>query len=126
MSAFSLDDLKVTLPLKAHSVPVPQFGAGKEAFVAELSMNEREQRVDAWWEQYKSETKKEDTIGFKAWVIAACLCDSDRNFLCRDAMEVSRTSLEFGKLGTIGAVLYMKAMEVNSMSAAEAEELEKN
>jgi hypothetical protein len=46
------------LPLKAHSVPVPDFGAGKEAFVAELSMNEREQRIEAWWEEFKKETKR--------------------------------------------------------------------
>jgi hypothetical protein len=70
--------------------------------------------------------QKEDGIGFKAWVVSACLCDANRNFLCRDAMEVSRTALTFGQLGTVGAVLYFKAMEVNSMSAAEAQELEKN
>ncbi len=125
MSAFSLDDIK-ELPLKAHAVPVPEFGAGKQAFVAELAMDEREERITSWWQDYKKQTNKTDEIGTNAWVLTACLCDESRKFLCGDAMEVARESKKFGKLGAVSMRLFSKAMEVNSISAAAIEELEKN
>ncbi len=126
MSAFSLDDLKTTLPLNAHRVDVPEFGAGKVAYVAELAMNEREERIEAWWNAYKKETAKQDDIGQNAWILAACLCDESRNLLCDSPTSLSQTAIKFGVLGTVAARLLLKAMEVNSISATAAKELEKN
>ncbi len=127
MSAFSLEDLaKADLPLKAHRVDVPEFGKDKVAYVAGLGMNEREQRITAWWQDYKKDTKKQDEIGSNSWIIAACLCDENRVFLCDDAMAVSRAALKFGELGPVSMRLFAKAMDVNGLSAAAIEELEKN
>lgn len=125
MSAFTLEDLK-ELPLKAHRVDVPEFGKDKVAYVAELAMDEREERITAWWDEYKKETKKTDDIGSNSWILTACLCDENRVFVCNDAMEVARASQKFGKLGPVSMRLFSKAMEVNALSAAAVEELEKN
>lgn len=126
MPAFSLEDLEKPLPLKAHRVDVPEFGEGKLAYVAELAMDEREERITGWWQEYKKQTGKTDETGTNSWVLTACLCDENRKFLCDDAMEVARASQKFGKLGPVSMRLFAKAMEVNSMSAAAVEELEKN
>jgi hypothetical protein len=121
---FTLEDLKTQLPLVAHKVPLPEFG--KDAYVAELAMDERELRITAWWQEFKAATKKQDEIGSNSWIAAACLCDEKRAFLCGDAMELSRTAQALGKLGTATARLFAKAMEVNAIGPAAIEELEKN
>jgi hypothetical protein len=127
VSALTLEELlKPDLPLKAHPVPLPERGNGSTAFVAELSMDEREERVTKGWQSYLASTKKTDGIGETSWIAAACLCDSDRNFLCSDAMAIARAAQQLGQRGTVTFRLYSKAMQINSLSQAEVEELEKN
>jgi hypothetical protein len=132
VSALTLDDIsKARLPLKVHSVAVPEFGSNgdgkpKEAFIAELSADERDSRIELAWNQYKRETAKQDNGGATAWMAAACLCDDSRNFLCPDPMTIARTAIELGKLGKVTVRLSSKALEVNGLGAADIEALEKN
>lgn len=126
MSLTLEDLLKVQLPLKAHAVEMPEYGAGAKAYVAELSMDEREERITHGWQEYKAGTKKTDDIGQNSFIAAACLCDENRNFLCGDAMAIARAAQTLGGFGNVSARLYAKAMTINSLSPPDVEELEKN
>jgi hypothetical protein len=123
----SLEELtKKELSLKAHAVDMPEYGDGAKAFVAELSMNEREERITQGWQEYKAGTKKTDDIGSTSWLAAACLCDEQRNFLCGDAMAIARAALDLGKKGNVTCRLINMAQKVNSIDPKDLEELEKN
>lgn len=138
-----LEKLKTLPPVKAHCVPVPELGG--EAWVAELTADERDLRLEIGWDEHKKAVALErkarglangsgqhspvddSNVGLRAWVVAACLCDESRNFLCKDVIAISQTCEALGALHS-GPVtrLFAKAQEVNGVSAEQLEAIEKN
>lgn len=143
MQLIDIERLKTLPPVKAHSVPVPELDG--ECFVAELTADEKDLRIDIGWTEHKkardAEKAKaglanghgpapvvdETNVGLTSWIAAACLCDANREFLCKDLVAISQTCEAFGKQrGPAIARIAAKAQEVNAVGAAELEAIEKN
>ena len=109
---------------QAHCVPVPEFGEGVEAWVAELTADERDERLDLPWTKRQEET---GGVGFRAYAVAACLCDSERKFLAGTTEEIESAA---GKLGNQNGRpitrLFDKAAAVNGLTPEAVEAIEKN
>lgn len=120
MSAFSLEDLQALsgsgLQLAVHSVPVGEWGEGKVAYIAELSADERDSRIDVAWHNYKSKNELDDNAHQRAWVAAACWCDSERNFVAATPAGIEAAAAKLGALkSTPVSRMYLKAVEVNGL-----------
>lgn len=125
MTALTLADLQNTPPLKAHSVPVPEFGPDKEVFVAELSAMEQEVRLGQWWINEQKRRGDDTNVGLRAFAVAACLCsDQRRIFLCADEKAVQSAAETLGNTDTKPvARMFAKVQDVNGL--VDEDELEK-
>lgn len=132
MSAvLSLDSLKKLAdgpPLQAHPVPVYEFGPSTIAWIAELSADERDERLEVPWLEHKEKIGQKSNIGFRAFAAAACWCSGqDRNFIAKDAKAIEEAAAQLGKLDSRPVTrMFAKAAEVNGLTAEAIEELEKN
>jgi hypothetical protein len=132
VSALTLEDIaKAKLPLASHSVPVPEFGQNgdgkpKEAFVAELSMDERDERLDWAGTNTRRKPAKRTMSARPPGLPRPASAIRAGNFLCGDVMAIARTAQSLGKFGNVAARLMAKAMEVNSIDPKTIEEMEKN
>lgn len=114
--------------LKAHPVPVYELKPAMIAWIAELSADERDSRLEIPWLAHKEATGQEDEAGFRAFVAAACLCSSeDRTFVAKDAKEIAEAAAMLGKQDSRPVTrLFIKAAELNGLTAAAQEAIEKN
>lgn len=126
MAALRLEDLNGA-HLKAYAVPVPEFGEGMEAWIAELTADERDRRLDIPWLKHKERSGQQDNAGFRAFAAAACWCDEARNFVAADEAAIVATAERLNsQLGSPVTRMFVKADEVNGLSESTVEELEKN
>ena len=128
MPALTLQDLNIAQSLKAHSVPVPEFGDGTVAWLAELTSDERDARLEVGWMEYQKQRGNESQIGFRAWAVAACLCSgADRKFLAQCSSDIIAAAMQLGPCsGKPVTRMFAKLQEVNGLGAEQAEALEKN
>ena len=125
MSALTLESFKTPLPVVAHSVPMPDFGNGSVAWVAELTAWERETRIEAPWRAMKEATGREG--GLRAFLVAACLCtDAGRTFMASEN-GVPDLADKLGELPLKTFDRLFKACErINGVGEEAQQELEKN
>ena len=113
--------------LGAHPVPVYEFAAGEIAFVAELSADERDSRLELSWVAFKERTGRDTNEHYRAWVAAACWCDASRVFVAKTADDIERVA---ELLGTQSAKpvtrMYAKAATLNALTDDDVEDLKKN
>lgn len=127
MSALTLEDLKAPLDLKAHAVPVPEFGDARKAYVAELTADERDARLEVAWLAYKEKTGQENNVHYRAWCAAACWCDEARVFVAHDPAGIESVAATLGKQDSKPVTrMFVKASEVNALTEEDIEDLEKN
>lgn len=130
MPALSLDTLKSlgdNPPLRCRPVPVPELGDGMVAWIAELSAYEKEQRLELPWLKHKESSGQDDQQGFRAFVVAACLCQSEqRDFVAATPAQVKQVADLLGKQGVAVARMYEKADQINAVGTEQVEEIEKN
>jgi len=124
---FTLDKLPPGVPVSAVSVPVPEWGEGMVAYIAELTADERDERMETWYPRRREAREQENNVGFRAYAVAATLCDAQRKFLAADEKAANDLA---DKLGPQNAVpvsrLFNKACELNGLLPEDVEELEKN
>lgn len=129
MSSLTLDFLKQQgPPLAAHQVQVPEFGPGVVAWIAELSADERDARMEATWLDYKKRTGQESNVGLRAFMAAACWCSGpEREFVAPTPEVIEEAALLLGKRDAKPVTrMFTKAQEVNGIGADAVDELEKN
>lgn len=128
MSVLSLDDLKdFAATLKAHAVPVPELGDGRVAYVAELTADERDSRLEVSWLAYKAKTGQENNVHYRAWCAAACWCNENREFVAKGGEGIEAVAATLGKLDSRPVTrMFIKASEVNALTEEDIEDLEKN
>ena len=141
MPVLDLERLKTLPPVAAHKVPIPELDG--EIYVAELTADERDLRIDIGWAEHKkardAEKKAkgllnghgsvvdESNVSLTSWIAAACLCDEQRQFMCGDLIEVSKGCEALATLkASVVQRIATKAQEVNAVGAAELEAIEKN
>ena len=115
-------------PLVAHPVPVYELGPGMIAWIAELSADERDARMEIPWLKHKEESGRDDNVGFRAFLVAACLCDSQaRTFVAKTPEEVGELAALLGQRDSRPITrMFVKAQEANGVGKDQVEELEKN
>lgn len=127
MTALTLDDLATIPPLKCEAVPVPEFGEGKVAWLAELTAHERDARIEVPFAAYKERVGQENNVDLKAFCVAACWCKSEaRDFVADDAKAIEAAAIKISKLGTVFTRLMPKVEQLNGLSEAEVKQIEKN
>lgn len=126
--SLTLDDLRGCPNLKVQSVPVPEIGEGKTAWIAELSADERDVRIDVPWGEYRERTENTTGEHFKAFAVAACLCATEaRDFLAADAAAIESAAAYLGKCGNKAVSrMFDVADKLNGFSHEEREAIEKN
>lgn len=129
-SVFTLESLakQAAVPLFAHPVPVYEFGAGMVAYIAELSADERDARLEIPWLKHKETNGQSGNEGFRAFAAAACWCNSQaRDFVAKDAAEIAAAAAKLGALDSKPVTrMFAKAAEVNGLTEEAIQELEKN
>lgn len=131
MSVFNLQKLGTLSTegpkLEAHPVPVYEFGAGEVAYIAELSADERDARLEVAWSEFKERTGKDTNAHYRAWVAAACWCDASRVFVAPSPEDIEGVA---GKLGVLSAKpvtrMFIKAADLNALTEDAVEDLKKN
>jgi hypothetical protein len=127
MPALRLDSLNGS-HLKAHAVPVPEFGEGLEAWIAELTADERDRRLEVPWLKFKEESGQEDNAGFRAFAAAACWCEGpERSFVAEDEAAIVAAAKRLGSQDSRPVTrMFAKAAEVNGLTEEATEAAEKN
>lgn len=125
MPALTLDCFKVPLPVFATEVKCPEFGEGSTAWIAELTAQERETRIEAPWRAMKKQSGTDG--GLRQFLVAACLCKgSDREFMVPET-GVPILAEQLGGL-PVKALdrLYFACERANGIDDKGQQELEKN
>lgn len=131
MSVFNLQKLENVAAagpkLEAHPVPVYEFGAGEVAYIAELSADERDSRLELSWMEYKTRTGHSSNEHYRAWVAAACWCDAARVFVAKEAADIERVAELLGKQSAKPVTrMFSKAADLNALTEEDVEDLKKN
>ena len=123
MAALKLEDLNGGGHLAVCSVPA---GEGREAWVAELSAYERDSRLDAQWLKYRETTGQDDEAGFRAFAVAACWCDPERQFIAKEPKDVASVAAKLQLQGAWVTRAFAKVDELNCITPAALESITKN
>ncbi len=119
-------NLDSELNLNVRIVPLPEFGEGVTACIAELTADEQDDRLWMPWNDYKDSTKQENNRGFRSFVVAATLCDEARKFSYTTS-QLEETALKLaGKSAKAVQRLYLAASQLNGLGDVEVEVIEKN
>ena len=73
-------NLDAEIDLNVRVVPVPELGAGATVCIGEMTADEQDDRLWKPWNDFKDSTKQENNRRFRSFVVAACMCDENRNF----------------------------------------------
>lgn len=114
----SVDDILKPSDLKAVKVSVPEWGG--EVYVAELTASERDAIETKWLEARDGESM----IGFRGYIVAACLCNAERELLFAEPGKVFR---QIGNKDARGVTrIFTAATELNGFTKSDQDELVKN
>lgn len=114
----SIDDILKPSALQAKKVAVPEWGG--DVYVAELRADERDQIETDWL----SARDGESMVGFRGYIVAACLCDPSRKLLFPDPASVFK---QIGAKDARGVTrIFTAACELNGFTKSDQEELVKN
>lgn len=128
-ATLTIDDLLKTeeTPLRAVSVPTPEWKWGSQVFVAELDATERDE-LEVGWSEYKAaKGSEENNVGFRAWCVAFCLCDDKRKLYCGNNDEVATLSDKIAKKNAkTTARIFNLISKLNGLTKADIDALEGN
>ncbi len=126
MRAFSLEDA-ATPDTDVNTVRV-KLSDDVFAYVREMTAQERDARIDKWWQSRIEQRKQEeaDTTGREAWMAAASLCNEDGTWMAADALCVNDLcdKLLAKKSSTVRLIL-IATQELNGIGKAQIEHIEK-
>lgn len=123
MPRFVLDMIPATPPVAAHPVQVPEFGDGVVAYVAELTADERDRRLEGPWQKHSEANGDGSMAGFRALAVAACLCDEQRQFLAATQQDIAAAAERLGKCDSRPITrLFVKAAEINGLTGGDDDE----
>lgn len=118
-------------PLNVVKVQLPEWdkepGQGTFAYVGQMNADERDERLEALWVARKKRREQTNQVGFRAWTVAACLCDQNRNWLAPAAEDIDKLADHLGKQNGVPiSRMFDHCCNLNKLLAEDIEELEKN
>lgn len=129
MKPFTIDCLAAKPTLQTVRVPVPEFGQDIYCYVAEMTADEQDARLGVLWGKRRKRLELDDgdNSGFRAFAVAACVCDEHRAWLAPNAADINDLC---DRLATTSAKaitrLYTVAAQLNGIGESQVEEIEKN
>lgn len=105
--------------LTPQNVPVPEWG-GDGYYVAQLTADQRDQ-CEVEWQALGGG----DVVGFRAFLVAYCLCDESNNRFYADNVGEAAKALGVKDARPVTR-LFDAAVKKNGFSDSDVEELEKN
>ncbi len=111
--------------LIAHAVSTPEWKEGSFVYVAELTADERDE-MEQGWIGYRSQHNgaDDDNVGFRAYTVAYCLCDANRQRLF--AGRESSAAVVIGQRnGKATARVFNTCSKINGLTKADIDALEK-
>ena len=127
--ALTLDILKGELPpLRCVAVVVDEFGDGTIAWMAELTAQERDERIEKPWREHCEETSDESNSGFRAFAVAGCWCHGeDRTFMAKGPAEIAEIAeVLVSRLSKPIARMFNVAASLNGLTQEELDGVKKN
>jgi hypothetical protein len=119
--------LQDTPKLQVAAVSVPEFGPAAIAYVAELSSDERDERLEIAWRKHQENRANASQVGFRAWAAAACWCNADRVFVCQDGKAIADAAAKLGGADSKPVTrMFAKVADLNALGEDQVAELEKN
>ena len=114
-------------PGRVVTVPVPELGPGTVAHVGEMSADERDARIEVAWLDRQKREGSTSAVGFRAFAVAASLCDPQRAWLAADVEATERLAAQLGAIanGPVGRIFHEVA-RLNGLTKEDVEALEKN
>jgi hypothetical protein len=113
--------------LAAVRVTVHEWGEGLYAYIGQMSADERDDRLESNWMRRKEQFGRDDNAGFRAFAVAACLCDENRTWLAADEKAINALADSLGDRSAVPiSRMFNHACNLNGLTEADVEELEKN
>lgn len=125
----TLDSLGLAVPTRVVAVDTPEFGPGKQALLGEMTANERDERIELAWQRYCEQRGQDPTasVGFRAWAVAASLCDPERKWLAPGPADISAAAELLGKAPTnVVTRCFLEVKKLQGLTKEDVEALEKN
>ncbi len=133
MSQFTLETFEKlnSLPLQVVKVQLPEWDTepnqGTFAYIGQMSSDERDERIEAMWVARKKRREQTNQVGFRAFAVAASVCDQHRNWLAPKAEDIDALADKFGKAsGVPVSRMFDHVCTLNKLLAEDIKELEKN
>ncbi|GAB5402802.1 MAG: hypothetical protein Aurels2KO_10330 [Aureliella sp.] len=125
VSVMVADDILAADRLRAVPVTTHEWQANSQAFVCEMSADERDQFETDWVDYKQSLGDEENNVGFRAFAVAWCLCNKERHRLFEGREPIAAQSIG-KKSGKATARLFNTISRVNGLTKADIDALEKN
>lgn len=112
--------------LKADELPAVHVDVwGITVHVATLRADERDE-METMWGDYRAESGQANNIGFRAFVVAYCLCDKDRNRMFKEFAVFTDAvrKLRMRRASDIN-LIFSEASRINGLTKSDEEELKK-
>lgn len=136
MSELNLTDLSANAKKKkvATKVMTPEIKMGSHVFVHCPTSIDFRDRFETQWNSYRTSHGMEDQVGFRKYMIAYMICDSENQCMLSAGDDSNRLAVDFieemeslGSINTVAASRIFEAAQKNlGMSKEDVEELEKN
>lgn len=112
--------------LNVRLVPVPELGNGTTVCIGEMTADEQDDRLWKPWNDFKESTKQENNRRFRSFVVAACMCDENRNFTYEPEKLPAIAGKLAGKSAKAIQRMYLASSQLNGIGDVEVEKIEKN
>jgi hypothetical protein len=114
------------IQLRAVVCPTPEMGEDTAVCLAELDADQRDE-LETLWAEKKAQYEDETNIGFRAWVVAYCLCDQQRQRMYSTSSALSAAADALGKKpARMMSRLFNTACRLNGLLRQDVEAAEKN
>lgn len=113
--------------LRVVQVPLTEWGAGTVGYVRQLTADERDERFELLWVKRRERMKQQGMVGFRAFAVAASLCDADGKLVAQTPEQIDEVATTLsGRNGLPVSRLFDHVVNLNKLLKEDVEELEKN
>jgi hypothetical protein len=119
------DDILAADKLRAVPVTTHEWKPNTQAFVCEMNADERDQFETDWVDYKQSLGDEENNVGFRAFAVAWCICNAERQRMFEGREAVAAQSIG-KKSGKATARLFNTISRINGLTKADIDALEKN
>lgn len=120
------EELLASDDLQPKKVPVPEWTTTAAAYIMTLTADQRDAMEEAW-QEIREESDSKSSVGFRAFVVAYCLCD-DKGVELFERGQVAKAAKTLGskRKSAVVSRLFNVACKQNGLLKEDIDQLEKN